>query len=128
MKHLIYIAIFSFLLTGCDHGVEWSEGDYEVHWIDTSDNRTLARIIGENASIGRVYPEVIAIGSNSEYVVAKQRDPDSGEISYFIIEKAKDGKYLNMSEITEGPFSEATFMEISKVKNLPDFTAEFGNG
>ncbi len=128
MKYLLYIVISSFLLTGCDHGVEWSEGDYEVHWIDTSNNRTLARIINENASIGRVDPEVIAVGSNSEYVVAKQRDPDNGEISYFIVEKAKDEKYLNMSEVTEGPFSEAMFMKMRKVKNLPDFTAVFGSG
>lgn len=128
MKHFIYIVVMSILLSACDHGVEWSEGDYEVLWIDTSDNRSLARIIGDNAFIGRVDPEVVAVGSNSEYVVAKQKNPDNGEISYFIVDKARDGKYLNMSEITEGPFTEATFLEMSKEKNLPALTVIFGNG
>ena len=125
MKSLSLIVILSIALSACDSGVEWSEGEYEVHWIDTSQNRSLARKIDSSSSIGRVGAEVIAVGSNDKHVVAKQRSIGTNSISYFVINKAKDGKLLNQDEITEGPFSEKRFLELQKELGLPGFSKEF---
>ncbi|WP_444895981.1 hypothetical protein [Microbulbifer sp. SSSA005] len=123
MKRALLI-ITSFLCS-CDSGVEWKDRPYEVIWIDTGDNRTLNHEISENASIGRVEAEVIAVGINEKYVVAKQKPIGGGSISYFYIDRAKDDKYLNWDEITQGPFSEARFLQLKTELGLPEFSKEF---
>ena len=125
IKTLCIIILLVFYLSACDSGVEWTEGEYEVHWVDTFHNRTLARKIDSSSSIGRVEAEVIAVGSNNKFVVAKQKDSKANTVSYFVINKEKDGKYLNQDGITEGPFSEKRFLELKKELGLPDFSKEF---
>ncbi len=119
------ILFLAALLAACDYGVEWRDKPYEIIWIDVSDNRTLNYDLGEGSSIGRVEPEVIAVGSNEKYIVAKQRVKGSNNISYFYIERNKDDRYLNGNEITQGPFAESRFNEIKLELNLPDFSKEF---
>ena len=58
-------------------------------------------------------------------MVAKQKDSKTNTVSYFVINKEKDGKYLNQDGITEGPFSEKRFLELKKELGLPDFSKEF---
>jgi len=119
------LVIITLFLISCDSGVEWRDRPYEVIWIDTADNRTLNHEISENASIGRVEAEVIAVGSNEKYVVAKQKPIGGGSISYFYIDRAKDDKYLNWDEVTQGPFTEVRFLELKAELDLPDFSEEF---
>ena len=127
MRVLAAILLSVTTLSGCDSGIKWTDKEYEVHWIDTSRNRTLARKIDENgSSIGRVQPEVIAIGSNDKYVVAKQRSVNGGEMFYFVVERKKDSPYLNADQITQGHFSRSDFEVLKKQKRLPDFSATFG--
>jgi hypothetical protein len=114
-------------LCGCDYGVEWKDKEYEVHWINTSTNRSLVRKIDEGASIGRVQPKVIAIGSNEEYIVAKQKPIGGGAVSYFIVEKKKDNVFLNADEITQGPLSEPEFKALKAQNRLPEFSTNFVN-
>lgn len=124
MKRALLI-IFSALLCSCDSGVEWRDRPYEVIWIDTGGNRTLNHEISENASIGRIEAEVIAVGSNDKYVVAKQKPIGGGSVAYFYIDREKDDKYLNADEITEGPFSEVRFIQLKTELGLPEFSKEF---
>jgi hypothetical protein len=122
----IFPILFSLILCSCDSGVLWSDDPYEVHWVDTGNNVTLARRInGGPDTIGRVDAEVIAVGSNDKFVVAKQREIGSGSISYFYLEKSKDSTYLNLDEITQGPFSEARFTQLKTELGLPEFSKEF---
>jgi hypothetical protein len=124
MKRALLI-IFTTFLCACDSGVEWRNSPYEVIWIDTGDNRTLNHEISENASIGRVEAEVIAVESNNKYVVAKQKPIRGGSVSYFDIDRAKDDKYLNWDEITQGPFTEVRFLQLKTELDLPEFSKEF---
>lgn len=124
MKRALLI-FFTSLLCSCDSGVEWKDSPYEVIWIDTNDNRTLNHEISENTSIGRVDAEVIAVGSNERYVVAKQKPIGGGSISCFYIDRAKDDKYLNWHEITQGPFSESRFLQLKTDLGLPEFSKTF---
>lgn len=122
----IILLLLSVFLYACDSGVLWSDDPYEVHWVDTSNNVTLARRInGGPDTIGRVEAEVIAVGSNDKFVVAKQKEVGSESISYFYLEKSKDSTYLNLEEITQGPFSETRYLELKSELGLPDFSEEF---
>ena len=105
------------MLCGCDSGVEWRDGEYEVSWLDTADNRSLYRSLDEGGGIGRVGAEVIAVGSDDRYIVAKQRSQGDGAVSYFIVDRKKDHAFLNADEITEGPFSakDSTFLKVREV-------------
>jgi len=122
---LLVVAVMT--LAVCNSSVKWEEEDYRVYWVDEPYPRLVLGRILENGpdAIRRVEADVIAVGSNDSYIVAKQRDPDDGSISYSIIDKAKDSMYLNMDEITKGPMSEATFIKFRGERNLPEFTVEF---
>lgn len=120
-----FLLLWALLLTACDSGVQWQDKPYQVIWIDTGDNRTLAYDLGEGASIGRVKAEVIAVGSNEKYVVAKQKPNGGGPISYYYIKREKDDKYLNGHEVTQGPFSRARFIQLKSELGLPEFSKEF---
>jgi hypothetical protein len=125
MKRILLVLFLVSSLYACDSGVEWKDSPYEVMWIDTRNNRTLNHTIDENASIGRVDAEVIAVGSNAKYVVAKQRSIGRDSVSYFYIDKTKDDMYLNGNEITQGPFSEDKFFQLKIELGLPEFSKAF---
>ena len=112
-------------MVSCDSGVEWRDSPYEVIWVDTGNNRTLNYELGEDASIGRVEAEVVAVGSNKKYVVAKQRPIGSKTVWYYYIDREKDNKYHNWDEITQGPFELTRFIELRVELGLPEFTKEF---
>lgn len=118
---LLFLALF---LPGCDSGAEWRDGKYEITWIDTS-GLSLNLNVGEDAFIERVPANVVAVGSDSQYIVIKQSNKESKEISYFYLEKDKDSIYKNANEITKGPLSEVEFIELSKKLGLPKITKEF---
>jgi len=123
MKRVLLL-FFAFFLSGCDSGTEWRDGKYEVIWIDTP-GLSLNLNVGEGASVERVPPNVVAVGSNSHYIVVKQSNIKSKEIAYFYLEKEKDNIYKNANEIMKGPLSEAEFIELSRKLGLPKFTKEF---
>ena len=114
------------MLIACDSDVLWSDELYEVSWIDTKNNLILSRKIDDSTSLSaRVDSYIVAVGSDNQYVVAKNRNVNTHEIYYFYIDKRKDNNYLNQSEITEGPFSDEQFSKLKAELDLPDFTKEF---
>lgn len=124
MNKVIFLLLI-ILISACDSGVEWEDKPYQVIWIDTGSNRTLNFQLSDNAFIGRVEAEVIAVGSNEQYVVAKQKELGGTDISYYDIERAKDDKYYNWDDITQGPYSEEAFQNLQEQLGLPEFTQEF---
>lgn len=80
----VLLILLSSLLLSCDWGVEWRDKPYEVVWINIGENRMLNYEIAEGSSIGRVEAEIIAVGSNEKYVVAKQRSIDDESILIII--------------------------------------------
>ncbi|WP_419903139.1 hypothetical protein [Kiloniella sp.] len=98
---------------------------YEVHSIDGVGNRTLAKIIEPGATIGRVGAQVIAIGFNDKYLIAKRLHEDKITVSYYIVDKTRDGIYKNASEITEGPFNQEAFQKLKQERKLPEFSEQF---
>ncbi len=132
LRYLIKIICYIFLsvlLTTCDSSVEWKDTPYKVHWIDHSNNRTLAlRINDSTETIGRVEAKIVAVGSNKKYVVAKRKILNYDNLFYYYyIIKADDDTYKNADEITQGPFSEKYFLQLKTELKLPEFTTEFKN-
>jgi len=118
---LLFLVLF---LSACDSGTEWRDGNYEIIWIDTP-GLSLNLNVGEGGFVERVSPNVVAVGTNSQYIVVKQSNKESKESAYFYLEKSKDNIYKNASEITKGPLSEAEFIELSGKLGLPKITKEF---
>lgn len=96
-----------------------------MSWIDSKNNLMLGRKSGDDTLSVRVDSFILAVGSNSKYVVAKNKNLHSDETYYFFIDKSKDNNYLNQSEITQGPFTEDQFSKLKEKLGLPDFTREF---
>ena len=99
---------------------------YEVHWIDG--DVTLAKRFDDHphsVTIGRVPANVIAVGVNDNYVVAKQKDPNDDRVYYFYIDRVKDSGYANQDEITQGPMSEKTYLDLKIKYGFPEFSKEF---
>lgn len=114
-------------LCGCDSGVQWRDGKYEVSWIDTSENRSLYLSLEGGGGIGRVGPTVVAVGSSEEYIVVKQKSLGSGAFSYYFIDRKKDDPSFNGNEIAEGPFTSLEFDALKQGKHLPEFSETFGD-
>ncbi|MFO1368948.1 MAG: hypothetical protein U1F46_08130 [Marinagarivorans sp.] len=114
----------AFSLSACDSGTEWRDGKYELIWIDTS-GLSLSLNVGEGGFVERVPPNVVAVGSNSQYIVVKQSNRESKKITYFYLDKSKDNIYKSYNESTRGPLSEVEFIELSRKLGLPKITKEF---
>lgn len=114
------------LLVGCDHGVEWRDGLYQVHWIDEVQNRKLSiSVDGEDSLVRRVAPVVVAVGSNERFVVVKQILEGGSSVAYYYIDKNIDDIYLDQNEVTQGPFTKERFSELQRELDLPGFSKEF---
>ena len=125
MLRLFLVLCFTFLVASCDYGVKWKDDPYEVHWIDLASNRTLAYSLGNGTSIGRVQARVISVGSNKKYIVAKRQVPKTETIQYFYIDREKDDRYLNLNQITQGPFTRSAFTMLKEELELPEFSKHF---
>lgn len=125
MKRLLTVLAVTHLV-GCDSSVEWQSGDYEVYTIDGSIDRTLGLEIESGGRIGRVGPQVFAVGENKKWIVAgRYPDGDKTRKEFFYFAKAKDHPHKNADEIVLGPFSEADFDALKSKLKLPDWSKHF---
>lgn len=113
-------------VTSCslfDSGIEWRAGPYALLWIDTADNISLCRDLGNGSCIGRVDAMVFAVGWNGRYVVAKQHPAgDRSKTDYFIIDSLRDSDLANLSDVVLGPLSKDEYSKKAVELKLPDFT------
>ena len=119
----VTIALFA---SSCDSGTEWESGDYEVYWIDVPSDLTLGRKLPDGNAIGRVGPQVFAVGDDDRWVVAaRYRDGDKSTPEYFYFSKSTDGPYKNGDEVALGPFNAEEFEELKKKHGLPEWSKRF---
>ena len=116
--HVIRVIAVICLLAGCSP--LWEDGDYQVYYIDGSIH--LGIRIDDDSYHRRVPHKVVAVGANQKFIVAKQQDEGDNSISYYYINREQDNHYLDEDDITQGPFSEERFLELSKELGLPDFS------
>ena len=118
--------VIALLASSCDSGTEWESGDYEVYWIDMSSDLTLGRKLPDGNWIGRVGPQVFAVGADDRWIVAaRYPDGDMANPEYFYFAKASDGPYKNGDEVVLGPFTAKQFEELKKEHGLPEWSKRF---
>lgn len=114
------------LLGSCglfDSGIEWRGGPYALMWIDTSENISLYRDLGDGDWIGRVDSTVFAVGWDGRYLVAKQHPGgDRSKTNYFIVDSRNDTPYIDPAKVTTGPLTALEFQRKSIEMKLPKFS------
>jgi hypothetical protein len=130
MKKLASTAVVLAILvivSSCDSETAWQSGDYEVYWIDLPSELTLGRKLQDGSnSIGRVGPQVFAVGSDDRWVVAaRYPDGDKTNAEYFYFEKSTDRPYKNSDQVVLGPFNEKEFEALKRRHGLPNRSKYF---
>ena len=100
----------------------WEDEMYAVYVIDGQAYFGI-KIDDEGTFHGRIEPEIVAVGSNDNFVVVARKIRES--TIYFYIEKSADNIYLNSDEIIETGYSLERFNELKKNHGLPEFSAYF---
>ena len=92
-------------------------------WIDVSDSVTLNYKLSDTASIQRVSEVVYSVGSNKDYIVAKQHPGGNKNITnYYIVDRDRDDQLANISDVVTGPLNKKEFQEQALTLSLPEFT------
>jgi hypothetical protein len=100
-------------IIGCDSGTVWKDGEYQVAWIDTHDTMSLYR-----GNANRVSSIVVGVGSDTNYVVARQQNrPGALDSMYFVIDKRLDSE---VGGGTIGPLSIEEFERMTLALRLPE--------
>lgn len=122
----ILLTIAAACLPACDSGTKWKSGKYEVYWIDVSSDLTLGLALGNGVAIGRVMPQVYAVGEDDMWIVAAQHpNGDKTKSHFYYLPKAQDHEHKNANEIVLGPFNETEFEKLKAELALPDWSKQF---
>ncbi len=123
---LLPLLLITAAVTGCDSGTVWKSGSYEVYWVDIPSDLTLGLDLGNGSAIGRVMPQVTAVGEDAQWIVAARHpDGDKTKTEYFYFSKTEDHPHKNAEDIVKGPFTEEAFKKESATLKLPAFTKRF---
>ncbi|MFZ6819252.1 hypothetical protein [Undibacterium sp. Ji22W] len=116
--------IFLTVLTSCDSRTEWSDGNYQVRWIDTPElSLTYRNAHGQIMTL--IDPDITGIGANQKLIVVRHRVHASSTVSYFLVHK----QTFEKSQIAESPsiehLTEAEYLNASKNSDWPRISSEF---
>lgn len=116
--------ISMMLLASCDSKPFWRDPPYQVNWMDGWIYLGIEMDgVEDGPTHERVGDRIVAVGSDSRYVVAKQLNQKTNMYYFYYIEKEKDNIYLNAEEITQGPFSESEYFALKEELALPEFSS-----
>ncbi|MCG7564583.1 MULTISPECIES: hypothetical protein [Pseudoalteromonas] len=119
---IVSLILMILLLAGCDSAVLWEDKPYQVLWLDDTSNRTLSYDFGDGGFITRIDAQIVAVGSNNRFIVAKRTLPNTDILVFYYIEKSSDSQF---AEGAAGPFTEAQFQQLKQKLDLPEFTKTF---
>ncbi len=111
MHAMVIVKNISFwiavLLVGCSS--PWSNGPYEVYWIDGV--KSLGFNVGDGAYIGRI-DEPKSINANEKFITVYACPEQS--FAYCYIDREKDHKFADATEFVFGPHTKESFVEWQK--------------
>jgi hypothetical protein len=97
----------------------WSDGPYEVYWIDGK--KSLGYSLGEGAHIRRI-ESPRKIEANEKYISIYACPDDS--CGFYYIDRTKDHQFAEATEFVFGPYTKAKFMELQQTMLLPMLDTE----
>ena len=136
MQRITFILLLCLSISACSI---WEDVPYEVistdGYVRLVKNLNFDGPIGKvksGGSIGLVSGNIIAVGSNEKYVVAKRKqeksfamidkEPLTNDVMYYYIDRKKDDTGGHLDEIVNGPFTLAEFTKLKNSLELPEFT------
>jgi hypothetical protein len=125
MKLKLIVLSWIVMVSACtwlDFGVEWRSGRFGLVWVDLPDEVKLAYNSGGGLWATIVEPRVFEVGSNQEFIVAKQHPRGDRKVTnYFIVDIHSDSKDEQKYEVI-GPLTSNEFQERAAVLPLPAFS------
>ncbi len=121
--------ILCLVISACDlfSSTYWEEDNYYIQNDSGSAfGKSLYYDLGDGNGIGRV-EFVTKIGSGEKYLIIESQQKTENKKDYWILDKTKDHRLFNASEIVEGPYTESDFLNKKSeygIENLK-FTQEF---
>ncbi|MBU0913155.1 MAG: hypothetical protein KKF22_11500 [Gammaproteobacteria bacterium] len=116
MKYL-FILIIGIIIVSC--WPSWSDGPYEVYWIDGQ--KSLGYSLGDGAYIRRIEnPKEIQV--NDKFISLYACPDDS--CGFYYIDKSKDHQFAEATEFVFGPYTKNKFMELQQTMLLPMLNIE----
>ncbi len=121
MKKILLTVVLIFIVVLISLSSRWEDAEYGIYYIDGE--IPLGIKMGSDWHM-RVDHKVVAAGSDDKYVVVMQQYPGTESLYFYYVEKERDNIYLDPDEITKGPFSRGTYLELKESLGLPEF--EYG--
>jgi hypothetical protein len=123
VSRLRYFVKYLFILISCiivfSLWPSWSDGPYEVYWID--EQKSLGYSLGEGAYIRRIdNPQELQV--NEKYISLYACPEDS--CGFYYIDKSKDHQFAEPTEFVFGPYTKDKFMELQQTMLLPMLNIE----
>lgn len=81
----------------------------------------LSYILPSGDAVGRIPGKVVAVGSDSKYIVAKREPAGGGPVEFFYLDRKKDGPYADLAGVVFGPFTSEEFSALTAKLALPSF-------
>jgi hypothetical protein len=116
---IISSILLVLLLSACDSGELWRDGEYLVAWINDG-KPYLAHGMSDDAHETVIGKTVESIGSNDWYIVVERNLATSDKHLYYIIDKN-----LNYREAIVGPINITEFKVMKHKLELPEFSESF---
>lgn len=89
-------------------------------WVSPSET------VRRSVAIGRVMPQVYAVGEDETWIVAARHpNGDASTSPFYYFPKGQDHRHKNANEIVLGPFSETEFEALKEELSLPDWSIRF---
>lgn len=98
--------------------VYWKDGNFKVYATDDDFNATKLGYDHRPGLLGLVESEVVAAGSNEQYVFVERRT--SAGIKEFYLTRNEKSAHTHSGNV-EGPYTETEFRDIRRARVLPEF-------
>jgi hypothetical protein len=115
VKFILFLVALSII--GCSSS--WSDGPYEVYWIDGT--KSLGYNVGEGAYIKRI-EESKEINANSHFISVYACPEKS--CAFYYIDRVKDHEFAESTEFVFGPYTKQEFEKLQKELSLPNINEQ----
>lgn len=116
--------LLATLISACDSKIEWSDGNYRLRSIDTPELfLSYTDLHGQDLVL--VEADVVAIGSDPQQIIVKQRQHQSRAISYVLINRRDTGSATTTKAHSLLRLSEADYFTYRKNASWPTISHTF---
>lgn len=98
---------------------QWQDGNFKVYATDADLNATKLGYDHRPGLLGLVAAEVVAAGSNGQFVFVERIDSMTGRSDFYLV--PKEASPDTHSGNVQGPFSRSEFQQLRISHGLPDF-------